>query len=677
MSHQEAPQLAAPATEQIPTNPDQDQLFNDETFSAQAIAERQALAEDALGEALVVNDDEIIRLTKPVSEEDAQAARDALALLQAPNEELPDAVKVKRDYADNLAEHNEKQDARKAKAEAVLAARVVAYEQSAAKQAVNAADNQKITDGITLKLSREAKSAAVIEGRKADVAKRQELRDAYIAKQRLLRGEGQSKLFADEISREADKHVKSIMHPGSELRTDNVVDTQKLKDEKYGKTPASVVKNEATSQAVKDFYKGFADIDPEASKAKVTETAETTEPDTAAEAATAETEADIRIKTAAAAAEAKEAKENEPAFRVLSYRPNKEGMCDMAVAFTEKGLWTNLNEFAEQEKDNKKAMIISTKGTDDHAPGTFYVANGEVYNLEHMKNTNEDGAGWDISDMGEQTVITVGEPIMLNGEKVSGPVDRYLIEMPPEHVDNLEETWRATGVESPFKDARELIKRIEDLSEATEMEIPHIQEEGRVLILERPKQMRSWAAKQLKRLKNAPLAVGTFINNKIHNTADRYSNMDRTNKRRTLVGAVVGATALVAVAYLELSGKGTGASDQLATHRPRGGTDGGSSMIDFLPDTDTSGSESSTETVSYDEPETTSEAASTVAEKPAEETPLPAGETVSHIALDDLRAENLPTDQAHILERTQQLLDQNNITWDEARSLAEGTKIKH
>ncbi len=537
---EQAPQLAAPAPEQIPG---QEQLFNDTAYDEQVIAERQAQAEAALASAVAVTPDERVHLTKPVSKEEAQAARDALILIDVRDEELPDAVRIKRDYSDNLAEHKEKQAAKQEEVADVLIERIVAHAKSEKIKAANAADNKVISDKLSSDMSRKAKTAEVIENRAADVAKRQELREAYIAKQRLLRGEGQSKLFADEISREADKYVKSVMHPGAELSNDGVVDTQKLKDEKYGKAPANVVKNEETAEALKNFYKGFPEVNPEATKANASE-------------------ADKGPKIVTNPAEAKEALEDEPGMRIFSYKPNAEGMVDMAVSFEVEGVGVDLAELTDLDDKN---IIFATEEDEDYAPLTFYVADGEVYNLTHMDLYKNDKGGWSVSDMAGKSSITIGEPVMVDGKQVSGPVKRIMLEMPPEHKDQLEESWEAQDKQSPFRVAEDLIDSIENAAEVT---VTPIEVDDYVLMKDRPKKIMGWAAKQLKRLKNAPLAAGTYVSNKLHNTSERFSKQEK-GRRRSIIGATAGAILLAGAAYLDLKGHGTGNTQELV-NGPKG-----------------------------------------------------------------------------------------------------------
>lgn len=533
------------APEQIPG---QDTLFNADQYDVNKIAEQdaQAAEREAQGLAVLANVDpkaagEKIRLTEPLTEDEAEATQAAYDLLWKTGDELPEELAVKRDWSDNEAEHNEKQQAHVAAIAEVLTTKLEAHEKISASHQKVAEKQQQIADQKAANEARDAKSAEVRATRDEYDAKRQALRDEYTAKQKLKMGSNQAELFSDEIARGADKYAISVLHPDRNTTNGSTVDARDLKSERWNQVPANQVKNQQTAEAVKAFHRGFADKAEEVTNIEVSQAV--------GEAQAAEATSDVinEIKTVPFGAETKEAMEQEPAIRRLMYKPNAEGYANLAVEFTQEGLNLELKDLIALDG---KCVIITTEETDDYPETRFYAYQDVITNLNHMEKYQNDAGDWVISDeMEGQSQIAIGEPIVRNGKTASGPISQFLVGLPAEHIDKLDDSWEALDEVSPFKTAEDLIDRAEAAMEAAEasedeteiMDLPAVAE-NYVLMQDRPKQIMSWAAKQLRRIKDAPLSLLIRTQRAAGSVVERFTDKEKGRKR--IIAAVAGTLAV-------------------------------------------------------------------------------------------------------------------------------------
>lgn len=353
--------------------------------------------------------------------------------------------------------------------------------------------------------------------------------------------------------------------------------------------------------------------------------------------------------------------ENKPSVRILSYKPNAEGMSEMATEYAQQGHGIDL---AEEAGEDGLCMIINTEENAEFPAMAYYVEDGQVFNLSFMAKTGKEEQGWSVSDMGDQAEVRIGEDILINGVAMSGPVKNMFVEMEDMLADEIGEDVESLDEVSPFTLAGELVDKVQAAEkEAIEASLPVIEAEGRVLAQERPEQVMGWAKRQLERLKNAPRAAGAYASNRLHNVSERFREQEK-GRRRTIMGATAGALLLAGAAYLDLKGHGSGNTQELV-NGPKG------TMANPLEGLNPGSAHSKHQV--YRE---IADHAPKAADKVQHTVTLRHGLTPSHIALEQLQQENLPTDQAHIIARTQHILDLNNMSWEQARRLADNTELK-
>jgi hypothetical protein len=281
-------------TPQPPINPDQGELFD----ATPLTPEQEHLARvDAAFSAADPNvvGDQPIELSTPLSREEEIAHKDALEYLQITEPKgdlLPEQLKLQRDWSDTLQQHERKQAEHVAAAtknlEARLAANDTAHQQHTRRteaDAHNYAINARDSETAERKTAKEAFVADQMAAAKAERSQRATARRAFVNREKLLRGEAQAKLFSKEIREAADQHVEELLGPEQygkltpelqarlEAAADRhvedtlgpgqhtgygVLDTENLKDDADKPTP-SQLENQKTSEALKDFQRGFAD----------------------------------------------------------------------------------------------------------------------------------------------------------------------------------------------------------------------------------------------------------------------------------------------------------------------------------------------------------------------------------------------------------------------------------
>ena len=145
------------------------------------------------------------------------------------------------------------------------------------------------------------------------------------------------------------------------------------------------------------------------------------------------------------------------------------------------------------------------------------------------------------------------------------------------------------------------------------------------------------------RLNHRMLEAGVRLMNAKTRAGEYFNDEEKGKPRKVVVGAVVGAVALVGSAYLATkmgggSGSGFSRAHELAQPRGGGSAAAGNVLSEILP----------------------------------QGIPLPKGGTVWELASEHLGGR--PSNQ-QIFEETQRILDLNHINWEQARHLVEGTEI--
>ncbi len=173
----------------------------------------------------------------PESEQALTEATDSLGLGQV------EGLALKRDYSDNLRQHNEKQVDHLTEVKSALA------------QSVEQSDTRR--ERIQAKQTRTREIRAhndAINGRKEAEQARADAKAQFLARKQLQVGQNQMKLYAEEIDAEAETYLNETLGP--KPVDPNALDTATLK-QKDEHADNIISEREMTSRALKDFQKGF------------------------------------------------------------------------------------------------------------------------------------------------------------------------------------------------------------------------------------------------------------------------------------------------------------------------------------------------------------------------------------------------------------------------------------
>lgn len=228
-------------------DPNQEQLFDPDAARKEEELARQV---DSVYRGINYDDVESSVGDRVLTDEQRKVHELALQRL-SDNEEIPEGVKSSRDWSDNERQHNEKQAERRQAAADVITARLVNDETNRKQRAEQEAIQ-----------SRQAAERAHVTGhndrlakRDAEQAERQQLREQFLRQQQFKHGEGYMKLFADEMSVAANKHVDEKLGP--EKYPHSVADTEKLKAEKENSVDAGQERQQKIVDDIQRFRRGF------------------------------------------------------------------------------------------------------------------------------------------------------------------------------------------------------------------------------------------------------------------------------------------------------------------------------------------------------------------------------------------------------------------------------------
>jgi hypothetical protein len=248
--------------ESVPISPAQEQLFNldqldqatqdaNETYTqaaadAETVARRTAVAENVYTRLTSANQKEVSELEPLDEQEVREGTLDAISLLKGNQDNLPEGMRLQRDWADNEKEHKEKQ---------------VEYNDTMAhilQNSLNATDRKQV-------LRDNAKHETKMRETMAeDASEREAIKEEYLAKKRLDMGKFafNNPLNREDIERDANRAVSD--HYSSKIETLKVetgkgtsVSTKDLKDETEKRKQAAKANQQANSDSLSDFQRGF------------------------------------------------------------------------------------------------------------------------------------------------------------------------------------------------------------------------------------------------------------------------------------------------------------------------------------------------------------------------------------------------------------------------------------
>lgn len=215
-----------------------------------------------------LNNDNEQQNNEPLSEEDSQLYEAAISgvdqALEAVENGQPienPALQLKRDWSDGSSLHAEKQKAHLESLGDALVARSTQSEISEKVAIETEAKQQRDQAEVQARQERIDTHNEKINARNETLDERAETKAKYLSRQRLLKGENHTKLFAEELNSEADAHVNEVH---GELVRDDVLDTATLPN----KSTARQERVAELSKAVKDFHKSAS---PEASYKRMQE----------------------------------------------------------------------------------------------------------------------------------------------------------------------------------------------------------------------------------------------------------------------------------------------------------------------------------------------------------------------------------------------------------------------
>lgn len=589
-------------------------LFIGAQIEQERVAERQALAASVLQAVNPEEVDKKIRLRNPLSSEREQATRDALLLIQNPEAALPEHLHVKRDWSDNLVEHTEKQQEKTAAAVKILETRIAAHERLTASRQRRAEQRRLTENGEVQNATFEIDVAT------AEQAKR-----------------GEDRILRD------DKHRIYAVIDGMGGHGDGDV--------------AAV----AVQEGISEFWSNL----------------------------------DVKVTP-----------ENAAILMKQAFTLGQKRMIDAALegkGNTQMGAVASAMHLFENEDGSYGAVIGhvgDTRAIVQYGQGTAVesltqdecvgnvVLNAITLHPEHPMKLEQFSVIPRIKNNTRFALVSDG----ITGDR-------------PEQFLTPEEYQQAFDLNPEQATADELIrlsKKSDDKSAIvidvslaigesdsanTEddtffEEAPKIDESNEsevVLMQDRPKQLMGWAAKQLKKLRNAPIAAAAKLHTGLLSSREYFTDEEK-GRRRKITGVVLGGIAVAGIAYLETRGH------SVTHHAAENHGSSGVNPTDATPGrgpSSTGGVEAPTTggngsaAAHHNQPSHTGAGAHTEHHKPVHTVKLHHGQTVSDIAYKQLRAEHLPVDQQHILQRTQHILDINNhMSWDEARRLADETELK-
>jgi len=540
---------------------------------------------------------------------------------------IPEPLVLKRDYSDALSMHQEKQRQHIEKIVKVLEGRLKHRE-----SADESVEHRRRID----------EHNQAINSRADDKSARKELKGKYLKKLQLRHGENYMNLFADEMSEEADRMVEEELGPSP--KDPHAVDLSESKKENEAKKARRNAEREKTSEKVREFHRSFNKPTPEELEQKRNE--------------------EIREKIDYDFVDANR-----------QYLDSREAnTADILKEFPVE------SELKGKTSDERRALLPESYWQEIHkdpnAPTSLY------WEWIESDRIDKDAAEKWLNDL-----RAAGVPMEIISDF---PASYFYRDGDPEETDDLPESfieWRnqnpgikigpngngdahieASPSEADAERERKIARAQVMLDNAAASAVAS--NDGDVS----PKGWKAWFKDRLNReaavtFNKSDPRTGKKIGDASVNTELAGVDIDR----KTVVVAV-GALAVTAGSILAAKYGGLNPFDMFNGSEADTGTTTAPEADPTPPETEGTRSESSPEVSDSETPDST------------QETDLPEGfepvisaenPTPSHVAYDLLKAEGvLNPSIGQIHDKTQELLDLNNMDWPDAKKLQPGFRLR-
>jgi hypothetical protein len=132
----------------------------------------------------------------------------------------------------------------------------------------------------------------------------------------------------------------------------------------------------------------------------------------------------------------------------IYYEPDEKGNVQTAFELTNEGDGVDLSTLKGSN------ALLTTNDT------TYYFSGEYVSDLMKMKHPRDGETDeWDVVD--DLPTVRIGEPLVINGEVVGGPINKIEIEQEKKRQDELGDEWQARGA-NPFQQAEDLLDEADE-----------------------------------------------------------------------------------------------------------------------------------------------------------------------------------------------------------------------